>query len=120
MHRHKDLEIWKRGIELAALIYRITDSFPEKERFGLSLQIRRSSVSVPSNIAEGSGRSSERWFLHFLNISYASLNELETQLIIANRVGYLSETEFEMLSSEVSQLQKMIFKLIQNKRREIG
>ncbi len=90
MKKHKDLDVWKKSILLVTLIYDVTKGFPNEEMYGLTNQIRRSAVSVPSNIAEGSARQGDKEFAHFLYISLGSLSELETQLIIANNLNYLS------------------------------
>jgi four helix bundle protein len=108
MHNYRELKIWQNSIELSEKIYSITLAFPNEEKFGLSSQLRRASVSVPSNIAEGTSRKSDKEFNHFLSISLGSLFEIETQLTIASRVGYLSEIELEKLNSTVKQLIKMI------------
>jgi len=81
---HKDLEVWKKSMDLVSNIYKITEPFPNKELYGLTNQIRRAAVSVPSNIAEGAARSSKKEFIQFLYIALGSLSELETQIIIAN------------------------------------
>jgi four helix bundle protein len=86
---HKKLKVWQKAIELVVAIYDVTRMFPENEEFGLRAQMRRASVSVPSNIAEGLTRKSPREKLHFLNIADALLSEIDTQLEIANRVGML-------------------------------
>ncbi|WP_317235584.1 four helix bundle protein [Belliella filtrata] len=83
MNNHKELKIWKRFIKLALSVYKATKFFPSEGMFGLTSQIRRCSVSVPSNIAEGAGRRGNKKFLQFLGIAYGSLCELETQLIIS-------------------------------------
>jgi four helix bundle protein len=85
---HKDLEIWKRGMGIVQEIYKLTTAFPREEIYGLTSQIRRSAVSFPSNIAEGAARSSDKEFIKFLYISLSSLSELETQLMIAENLGY--------------------------------
>ena len=85
IRNHKDLEVWKKSMDLVSNIYKITESFPNKEIYGLTNQIRRSAVSVPSNIAEGAARSSKKEFIQFLYIALGSLAELETQMIIASR-----------------------------------
>ncbi len=85
---HKDLDIWKRGMELVEKIYKLTTAFPREEIYGLTSQIRRSAVSFPSNIAEGAARSSDKEFIRFLYVSLASLSELETQLMIAENLRY--------------------------------
>ncbi len=90
---HKDLDIWKLGIELVEKIYKVTETFPESERFGLISQIQRSAVSYPSNIAEGAARKSHKEYIHFLYISLGSLSELETQLIITDKLGYLKNNQ---------------------------
>ena len=86
---HKDLEIWKMGIELVEKIYKGTNGFPREEIYGITSQMRRASVSIPSNIAEGAARNSGKEFIQFLYISLGSLSELETQVIIVNKIGYL-------------------------------
>ena len=87
---HRDLTAWREAMDLVELVYQATADFPKAELFGLTSQIRRSAVSVPSNIAEGSARNSPRELLHFLGISCGSLAELETQLELAARLGYLA------------------------------
>lgn len=87
----RELEVWKKGIELVKLVYEITSKFPEEERYGLSAQMRRSAVSVPSNIAEGFKRWHTKEFKQFLNITLGSLAELETQLAIAKEISYLDD-----------------------------
>ena len=88
---HKDLEAWKKSIELVSDVYKITEKFPDIERYGLANQIRRCAVSIPSNLAEGAARSSQKETIRFIDISIGSLAELETQLIIAQNLGYISE-----------------------------
>jgi len=87
----KDLDVWKLSFELTRDIYRVTRSFPKDENFGLVSQIRRSAVSIPSNISEGYGRHSSKEFSHFLNIANGLLCELETQILIAGELGYLDK-----------------------------
>jgi four helix bundle protein len=105
----RDLQIWQKSMELTVAVYRMTQSFPSEEMFGLTSQLRRCAISIPSNIAEGQGRSSEREFLHFLGIARGSICELQTQLEIARRLG-LADTQLlndaESLSHETG---KMIF-----------
>ena len=90
---HKDLDIWKLGIELVEKIYKITNSFPESEKFGLISQMQRAAVSYPSNIAEGAARNSIKEYIRFLYISLSSLAEIETQIIIAERLGYIEDSD---------------------------
>ena len=88
---HHDLVAWQVALDLVEAVYRLTDRFPSNEQFGLTAQIRRAAVSVPSNVAEGAGRIGEREFLRFLGIARGSLSEVETQLHIAHRLGYVDD-----------------------------
>ncbi len=90
MVTHKDLDIWNMGLDLVERLYQITGTFPKEEQFSLTSQLRRAAVSIPSNIAEGAARNSKREFLQYLYIGLGSLSELETQLIISRRLGYVS------------------------------
>src|SRR5215470_16037026 len=87
MRPHHKLEAWNKGVEFVTEIYRETDGFPTEERYGLTSQIRRAAVSIPANIAEGAGRFSKKEFAHFLSNAQGSASELETELIISNRLG---------------------------------
>src|SRR4029079_5894193 len=91
---YKDLLIWQKGIQIVSLTYKIVKDFPKEELYALSSQIKRASVSIPSNIAEGYGRNWDKSFNHFLNISRGSLFELETQLLIASELGFISNVDF--------------------------
>lgn len=86
MATHHKLEIWKQGIELVEIIYKLTNLLPEEEKYGLSSQIRRASVSIPSNIAEGAARNSNKEYIRFCYIAMGSLSEVETQLRIISRI----------------------------------
>ncbi|MBI3019951.1 MAG: four helix bundle protein [Parcubacteria group bacterium] len=90
---YKDLIVWQKSMELVVLIYGLTDSFPESERYGLTSQLRRCAISIPSNIAEGSKRGTKKDFHHFLLMSFGSGAELETQLEIAKRLSYIKNTK---------------------------
>jgi len=107
MKTHHDLDVWKKSILLVTVIYKITESFPKSELYGLSNQIRRCAVSIPSNIAEGAARTSTKKISRFLAISLGSIAELETQLIISKNLTYLSEIEFDKLISELIIIRKM-------------
>ncbi len=109
MHNYKELEIWKRSLELAVEIYKLTEKFPDEEKFGLITQLRKSAVSILSNIAEGAGRNTRGEFSHFLGISTGSLFELETQSIISEKVGFLEKNISLEISDEVSQIARMIY-----------
>lgn len=110
MHKYRELQFWQRSKSLAINIYRTTEKFPNSEKFGLTMQIRRSAVSIPSNIAEGSGRRSNKEFCRFLNISMGSLYELETQLEIALEVGFLDVTDYETIQKELNSVAQMMSK----------
>lgn len=107
MNNYKDLKLWQRSVDLAVKVYETTKEFPREEIYGLTSQLRRSAISVPSNIAEGSGRNTKNDFKNFLGISYGSSCELETQLIIANKVHFLDSQMLDLLQNEISVIQKM-------------
>jgi len=110
MHRFKDLEIWKRSRVFSSKIYEVTSKFPDSERFGLTNQLRRASVSIPSNIAEGSSRNSNKDFSRFLEIAIGSAYEIETQLLISKDLNLVSEETLELLISELIEITKMMSK----------
>ena len=109
---HKDLIVWQKAIELVLSVYTISKRFPKEEAFGLTSQVRRACVSVPSNIAEGWGRGSTKSYLQFLRISRGSLSEVETQLTIACKLDYISTEQDRKLNSEISEISKMLNSLI--------
>lgn len=109
---YKDLEVWKRSIILAENVYTTTKSFPEKENFSLTSQMRRAAVSIPSNLAEGQARKHTREFVQFIHHSLGSLAELDTRAIIACRVGYLAEKDSAAIEAEIAELRKMLYGLI--------
>lgn len=113
MHKYKELIIWKKAINLVTEIYLITGLYPDKERFNLISQINRAAVSIPSNIAEGAGRNSDKEFVQFLAIAHASSYELETQLIVSNNLGYVKQENLNKLLESIEELQKMNFALQQ-------
>ncbi|WP_108114337.1 four helix bundle protein [Kordia periserrulae] len=108
MHNFKKLKIWIDSMELVGEIYKLTRTFPDIEKFGLASQMNRCAVSIPSNIAEGTSKSSDKHFNKYLEDSLGSAFELETQLIIAFREKYLTEKEYNILVETINQLQKMI------------
>ena len=105
---YKELQIWQKAMALAKMIYALTDKFPERERFGLTSQIRRAAVSVPSNIAEGQARHGTREFLQFLSHASGSLAELETQLLLSEELGFCQQADVLNVNACISELQKMI------------
>jgi four helix bundle protein len=112
MRDFRKLTIWSQSIDLVLLIYKLTTKFPDSERFGLQSQMRRAIVSVPSNIAEGCSRTSQIDFKRFLEISLGSLFELESQLIIVEKLGFINDQELEEMIVKVSGLQKQTNNLI--------
>jgi four helix bundle protein len=102
----RELRVWQLGMEVTEQVYRLTAEFPKSETYGLSGQMRRSAVSIPSNIAEGQGRDSTKEFLHFLAIAFGSICELETQLILANRFSYLSDNDLQIVLSTLTATSK--------------
>ncbi|MFH4964285.1 four helix bundle protein [Gaetbulibacter sp. M235] len=102
---HKDLDVWKKGMDLVEAIYAFTKGFPDEERYGLTSQMRRASISIPSNIAEGSARKGDKELIQFINIAIGSVSELETQYLIAVRLTFANKNEnLEHLLSEVKKL----------------
>jgi four helix bundle protein len=104
---YRDLNVWQKAMELCEAIYRASKNCPKEEQFGLTSQMRRAAVSIPSNIAEGQGRGSDKEWTRYLNIAYGSLRELETQIMIAHRLGYFDSATTEsllILASEVGRL----------------
>ena len=105
---YKDLLIWQKGIVLVKTIYNNLESFPKDEIFGLQSQIKRAAVSIPSNIAEGWGRNSTISYIHFLKIARGSLFELETQIIIANELNFISDLKFNEITQIITEESKML------------
>ncbi|MBI2870453.1 MAG: four helix bundle protein [Candidatus Omnitrophica bacterium] len=108
----KDLELWKKGIELVREVYKLTEKFPAHELYGLVSQMRRSAVSIPSNVAEGFRRRHSKEFKQFLNMTMGSLAELETQLIIANDLSYLKKEDQECVSELIDHVSRMAANLL--------
>ena len=105
---YRDLNVWKLSIELVKDIYQITTKFPPAEIYGLTNQMRRAAISIPSNIAEGQGRNSFKEFKQFIAIALGSLAELETQLIISHEIGYLNREDFSKLLAALDNIRKML------------
>lgn len=112
MKNHKDLEVWKEAVELAVACYDITKAFPQVEQFGLASQMRRSAISIASNIAEGAARAGSKEFVQFLYISLGSASELDTQVEIARRIGLGNISEIETLQLKVNEISRMLQGLI--------
>ena len=112
MNNHKDLLLYQKSLDLVEMIYRETQKFPAEEKFGLISQLRRSAVSLPSNIAEGAGRKGTKEFIHFLHIALGSLNEMETQMEISRRLGFVSD--LNSFTELFLHIKRMLLKLIEN------
>ena len=118
MHNFKELKVWQLSRNLVKEIYEVTSDFPSSEKYGLVSQLRRCTVSVPTNIAEGSGRNTDKDFAQFLNISLGSAYELETLLILSFDVNLINEDQLDKFSLRISEIQKMTFGLIKTLRQE--
>ncbi len=116
MHNLKDLIIWKKAMQLAKIIYTITDKFPKDEKYGIISQMRRCAVSIASNIAEGAGRESKKEFLNFLSISSGSSYEFETQLYISEDLEYINKEKLTEAVNLLEEIQKMNYVL----RKKLG
>jgi four helix bundle protein len=111
MHDYKKLGVWKDSIDLVERIYLLVKSFPDNERYGLTAQLTRASVSIPSNIAEGAGKSSDKEFQHFISHALGSCFEVETQIIIAARLKYINEIESQETIDMIDKIQKKLYRL---------
>ncbi|MBR3698876.1 MAG: four helix bundle protein [Bacteroidales bacterium] len=120
METHKDLRVWQQGIELVTSIYMMTKAFSKDEVFGLVSQMRRAAVSVPSNIAEGYARGTDREKLHFLRISSGSMSEIETQLMLSLNLGYISQEVYDELSERVTSVWKQLNALISSLKKRLN
>jgi four helix bundle protein len=108
MRPHHNLDVWKKAVDFVIEVYKVTESFPKEERFGLTSQLRRASVSIPANIAEGAGRKSEKEFLNFLSIAQGSTSEVETELLIAFRLEYLDKNKYNNLLESLDDIGRML------------
>lgn len=120
MRPHENLDVWKKAVDLTVAVYKVTEGFPRDERFGLTSQIRRASVSIAANIAEGAGRKSTREFLNFLSIAQGSASEVETELLISFRLSYLNKEMFEDLMMKFSEIGRMLTGLSGHLRSKLG
>ena len=114
MSKYKDLEVWKKALTLVKEIYKITKLFPKEELFSLTSQLRRATISIPANIAEGAGRGSDKDFSRFLRIALGSLFEVETYIILSRELNYLNENNYENLLKAVDEIGRMINGLIRS------
>jgi four helix bundle protein len=116
---HENLEVWKKSIDTALIVYRVTESFPKEEKFGLISQLRKASVSIAANIAEGAARTSKKEFCHFLSNAQGSASEVETELLIAYRLGYVTNEKYEPLRSSIDEIGRMLTGLTQKLNRSM-
>lgn len=112
MHNFQELKIWQKAMSITEQAYLITSQFPATEKFGLTSQIRRSAVSIASNIAEGAGRNSDKEFRNFLGIANGSANELFTQLLLSQRLNLTKDIKTKLILKEIKEVQKMNYTLI--------
>lgn len=117
MRPHEGLEVWKRAVDFVVRIYRMTESFPREEKFGLTSQIRRAAVSVPANIAEGAARQSSKEFCYFLSNAQGSVTELATEILIARRLGYISEQTYRLDNDELATIGRLLLGLARRVKR---
>ena len=106
MHNYNNLQIWQQAMDLVEEIYKLTASFPTDEKFGLVSQMTRAAVSIPSNIAEGAGRNSDKDFAHFISIAIGSLYELNTQIVLSERLRYINQSQSQELQKKLDNLQR--------------
>lgn len=121
MHNLKELKIWNKAINLATQVYKATENFPSEEKYALTSQIRRSVVSIASNISEGAGRNSSKEFIYFLGVANGSSYELQTQLVISTQLGLMDTDKVDDLLSQLVEIQKMNYtfqKSLKNKKQE--
>ena len=118
LKNYKDLKVWQKSYQLCLEIYRITAKFPKDERYGLTSQIRRAVVSIPSNIAEGYGRKTTLDYVRMLYISYGSVCELETQVLLAGDLNFIEQGELGKLEKDIAEIERMLKALIKSLERK--
>ena len=118
LKNYKELKVWQRSYQLCLEIYKITKRFPNGERYGLTSQIRRAAVSVPSNIAEGYGRKTTLEYIRFLYIAYGSNCEMETQILLSGDLGYIETGKLEILQEGIGEVERMLKALIKSLERK--
>ena len=119
MRPHEKLDVWKKAVDFVLAVYKATEAFPKDERFGLTSQMRRAAVSIPANIAEGGARKSYKEFAYFLSNAQGSTSEVETELLIAYRLGYFPEDNYFALRASISEIGRMLTGLCQHIDRKI-
>lgn len=116
---YRDLVVWQEAMNFVAMVYELSATFPKDERFGLVSQVRRAAVSVPSNIAEGQGRSSSGEFLLFLGNAKGSLHEVETQLLVAHRLGFIGEPGLQRANEQLDKVTRLLNGLINSMKQKV-
>ena len=119
MESYRELEVWKKAVSLVVEVYRVTKSFPREELYALTSQMQRASISIPANIAEGWGRGTKKEYIQFLKIARGSLLELETHLIISQKLNYITQRDLEVLLMKTQEVGKMLNGLINSLERKI-
>ncbi len=117
---HKKLDVWKGAMNITYSIYSLTNNYPDEERFGLVSQMRRAAISIPCNIAEGAARQGKREFKNFVSMAQGSLSELDTQLELSVSLGYIDREKFEMVTPQLSRVDRMLTGLIRSLSRTEG
>lgn len=112
IHNFRELVAWQKAMQLAREVYLLTNSLPANERYGLTSQIQRAVVSIPSNIAEGAGRPTEKELVHFLSFALGSAYELETELLLAGELGYIDTEQSTQINTAVVEVQKLVYSLM--------
>lgn len=114
LKHYKELKVWQKSYKMCLEIYRVTKNFPNEEKYGLTSQIRRAAVSVPSNIAEGYGRKTTSEYIHALYIAYGSNCELETQLLLSGDLAYITQEDMNKLIQDIGEIERMLKALIKS------
>ncbi|NIM99339.1 MAG: four helix bundle protein [candidate division Zixibacteria bacterium] len=120
MKNYRELIVWQKSYRLCIEIYRITKDFPKEEKFGLTSQIRRAAVSVPSNIAEGYGRKTSREYIHALYVAYGSNCELKTQVLLSRDLGYITAEDMKRLQEGIGEVERMLKALIKSLEKKLS
>ncbi|MFN2502220.1 MAG: four helix bundle protein [Pyrinomonadaceae bacterium] len=118
MRSHEKLDAWRKSVDLVIEIYKLTKEFPSDEKFGMTSQTRRAAVSIPANIAEGAARESDKDFIRFLSIAQGSASELETEILIANRLGFLSDVNYRLTIKALDDVGRMLTGLSRHLRQK--
>ena len=119
MRPHENLDVWNKAMDFVVVVYQATECFPKEEKFGLTSQLRRAAVSIPANIAEGAARKSSKEFAHFLSNAQGSASEVETELLIAHRLGFLNEANHSKLRNSLDEIGRMLTGLSHHLERRI-